>query len=168
MCARSFDLVNTYWYLEHEHIEKLDNLQWLNVYILPPNERLDTISEEAVTALKALRDLSRDLFDGRLSTEAVVTLNYYLAQTPFYPQLLEGKEVVFLPEGDGETKLLSAIAIELAELLASERIKLVKRCQNEACGFYFLDSSKNQSRKFCSKKCNNLIKTRNFRARHKG
>ncbi|MBS7527771.1 CGNR zinc finger domain-containing protein [Fusibacter paucivorans] len=170
MYTRSFDLVNTFWYLEYEKIEELDNLQWLNTYLLPPEDQLDTISEEALTVLKELRQFARDLFDGNISEDVTAKLNGYLAGTPYYPRIEEtsnGSRITFKPNGDGVAKLLTDVALELATLLTEEQISSIKRCQNEACGYYFLDNSKNQSRKFCSKKCNSLIKTRNFRARHK-
>jgi predicted RNA-binding Zn ribbon-like protein len=100
----------------------------------------------------------------------MVKLNGYLASAPYYPVVETTEDryrVTFKPDGDGIEKLFADVALELANLMTEAHLPSVKRCQNEACGYYFLDSSKNQSRKFCSKKCNNLIKTRNFRARHK-
>jgi predicted RNA-binding Zn ribbon-like protein len=56
-----------------------------------------------------------------------------------------------------------------AELLTSERLGRVKVCPGEGCGWLFLDSSRNGSRRWCSmENCGNRAKARRFYRRHRG
>ncbi len=48
-----------------------------------------------------------------------------------------------------------------AELLASAEHPALRRCAYESCGYFFLDTSKNQSRRWCDMKvCGNRAKAR--------
>jgi predicted RNA-binding Zn ribbon-like protein len=55
-----------------------------------------------------------------------------------------------------------------ADLLASPELAQVKQCQDDrGCGFLFLDTSRNRSRRWCSMRgCGNRAKVRRFRRRH--
>ncbi|MHB1907479.1 MAG: CGNR zinc finger domain-containing protein [Nitrososphaerales archaeon] len=67
-------------------------------------------------------------------------------------------------------QMLYPIAKSAVDLLTSDSIKFVKECANETegCGWLFIDSSKNHSRKWCSMNdCGNRSKVRNFYARKK-
>ena len=61
------------------------------------------------------------------------------------------------------------IARDAVALLESDRLNRVKRCPgSRACGWLFLDASKNASRRWCSMKdCGNCAKVRRYAARHR-
>jgi len=64
---------------------------------------------------------------------------------------------------DSVTDLLAA---EAAELFASEAPLPLKRCAGADCGWFFLDTSRNKSRHWCSMAdCGNRAKARRHRAR---
>lgn len=66
--------------------------------------------------------------------------------------------------------MLWPIAKDAAELLASERLGLVKECANEeeGCGWLFLDTSRSGNRVWCSmESCGNRAKFRTYYDRHK-
>lgn len=64
---------------------------------------------------------------------------------------------------DSVTDLLAAEAVEL---LAGEAPLPLKRCASPDCGWFFLDTSRNKSRHWCSMaECGNRAKARRHRAR---
>jgi predicted RNA-binding Zn ribbon-like protein len=55
------------------------------------------------------------------------------------------------------------VALSVAELLTSARLALVRECALETCGWLFLDTSRNQTRRWCDMKvCGNRAKARRF------
>jgi predicted RNA-binding Zn ribbon-like protein len=60
------------------------------------------------------------------------------------------------------------VALSGAELLLSDKLKRVKQCPGDNCGWLFLDSSKNGSRQWCDMKdCGNVAKVRRYREKRK-
>jgi predicted RNA-binding Zn ribbon-like protein len=67
--------------------------------------------------------------------------------------------------GEGETfdSLLWPIVLAAAELLAADRRAQIRQCGDEACGWLFLDTSRNRQRRWCSmRSCGNRAKARRF------
>ncbi len=61
---------------------------------------------------------------------------------------------------------IAPIALSAAALLTSPDLHRVRECGNDTCGWLFLDSSKNQSRKWCEmSSCGNKMKARRHYAR---
>jgi predicted RNA-binding Zn ribbon-like protein len=53
------------------------------------------------------------------------------------------------------------VAVSAVNLLTSDRLDRVKRCASEECGWFFLDVSKNKSRRWCDmNECGNRMKAR--------
>jgi predicted RNA-binding Zn ribbon-like protein len=75
---------------------------------------------------------------------------------------LESKQL----ELQGELKLDSLLMIlvkDLVELFTSDELPRVKRCSSDECGWLFVDTSKNNSRKWCQMRaCGNREKARRF------
>ena len=71
----------------------------------------------------------------------------------------------------GLDSLLPPLAWSAADLLASDRLARVHECEDEACGWFFLDTSRTRSRRWCSmESCGNRAKARRHyqRVRRKG
>jgi predicted RNA-binding Zn ribbon-like protein len=92
------------------------------------------------------------------------------------PKIVEGK----LPPDDGRLQwrfepmtaslgaMLRPIARAAADLLASSDLALVRTCASPTCQWFFLDTSKNHHRRWCSmKQCGNRAKVRSFYAKKK-
>lgn len=61
-------------------------------------------------------------------------------------------------------RVLWPVARSAAELLASEEMQKLRQCDGAECGWLFLDTSRNHSRRWCDMKdCGNLAKVRRFR-----
>jgi len=55
-----------------------------------------------------------------------------------------------------------------AELLTSADLAFIRECQGEDCGWLFLDTSRNRTRRWCDMRdCGNLAKVRRFRRRRR-
>ena len=68
----------------------------------------------------------------------------------------------------GFETILWPIVRSAAELLASDNLPLVRACSSKTCQWFFLDTSKNHRRRWCSMKlCGNRAKVRKFYARQR-
>ena len=77
-------------------------------------------------------------------------------------------EVAFQATGDDASVVMFQIALSLANFLAVGERHRLKLCANPGCGFAFLDTSTNRTRRWCDMRyCGNRRKVRAFRRRHK-
>lgn len=66
-----------------------------------------------------------------------------------------------------ETRILGGIARSAADLLTSGELGRVKVCDAHDCGWFFVDVSRNRSRRWCDMAgCGNRDKARRYRERH--
>ena len=64
--------------------------------------------------------------------------------------------------------VLRLIVKDTVDLLTSDQLNRVKRCQSDECGWLFIDTSKNNSRKWCNmNSCGNRAKARRHYKRSK-
>ena len=60
-----------------------------------------------------------------------------------------------------------AVALDAARILTSEERERVRSCGDPECGWFFLDTSRNRSRRWCNMQaCGNRNKVRRFYQRH--
>lgn len=107
----------------------------------------------------------------RASPEDIGILNEYLARGLSRAVIRETDNAYRWGWRDDVTPdmMLYPIANSAAMLLTSKDLARVRECANEeeGCGSLFLDSSKSQSRRWCSmKSCGNRAKSRKFYDRH--
>ncbi len=68
------------------------------------------------------------------------------------------------PSASPGDRFLGPVVKSAAELLMSEDLAMVKQCGGEECGWLFLDTSRNRSRRWCDMAdCGNLAKVRRWR-----
>ncbi len=79
----------------------------------------------------------------------------------------QGSVVWVWPEDDAPLeRALWPVARSAEALLISERLDRVRECEGAGCGWLFLDTSKNRSRRWCSmESCGNRAKARRHYAR---
>jgi predicted RNA-binding Zn ribbon-like protein len=64
---------------------------------------------------------------------------------------------------------LWAAALDASGLLTSDRVARIRQCHDSECGWFFLDTSRNRSRRWCSMDgCGNRSKARAFYRRTRG
>ena len=70
--------------------------------------------------------------------------------------------------GEHLVSFLWPVARDATELLTSHRLVQVRECAGDPCGWLFIDSSKNASRRWCDMAdCGNRAKAQRYRARKK-
>jgi len=94
-------------------------------------------------------------------------LNEELAQALSHMKLTRiGPALTLQLQGDAAEKILWTLAHSAAQLLASPSLTRVKECGDPRCGWLFLDTSRNQSRRWCSMDdCGNRNKARRHHQR---
>ena len=117
-----------------------------------------------VTALLAERDPATDdlrVF-GTFLTEAHAAI--VLRATP-------GGLILDLPvSSERPESVLGPVVMAAARLLTSpETLARIRRCEMETCRWFFVDGSKNHSRRWCDMKvCGNRAKAREYYRQHRG
>jgi len=110
----------------------------------------------------ALADLVQDSAPRRVRAMAVI--NELLAQDRFVMQLEpaeSGLRQHWKPDGPELRQPLLILLREAAALLSSPACSHIHQCAGDACGWFFLDISRNQSRRWCEMEtCGNKAKAR--------
>jgi predicted RNA-binding Zn ribbon-like protein len=117
-----------------------------------------------VTALLAERDPAPD--DLRHFNSFLVE-----AQAAVVLRAAPGELVLkFSVSADRPASLLGPVVTAAARLLTSpETVALIRRCDAETCRQFFIDRSKNHSRRWCDMKlCGNRAKAREYYRQHRG
>jgi predicted RNA-binding Zn ribbon-like protein len=153
--------------------------------ILPAKEgkylvgRLDSNRTEAENALGRaldLREVMYTVFSAVIRRKApppaaLATLNAYIRAAAEHSRLVPVGKAYEWRFGDLKSAydaLLWPIARAAADLLASGDLAMVRACSEATCQWFFLDTSKNHHRRWCSMKiCGNRNKVRKFYARKK-
>ncbi len=135
-----------------------------------------SIEEEVMREAYRLREaifrvFSASAHERRADPRDVEILNEYLAKGSAKMMVQPtGKGFRWAWRDDSSADLmLFPVARSAADLLTSEDLVRVKECANEeqGCGWLFLDSSKSQTRKWCSmESCGNRMKFRAYYDRH--
>ena len=159
-----------------ELLEKYsDAVTWFTkVNILSSSEKIFVKDEiKALQELKDFRSLLKKSFNiyldkKKIPNELIERINKILKDNNVFLQINQKEKVSlnFSFQKNLNNILLVLIVIECAKFLSSEEFKYIKRCHNHACSLFFLDTSKNHKRKWCSMEtCGNRSKVRNFAQR---
>jgi predicted RNA-binding Zn ribbon-like protein len=99
---------------------------------------------------------------------ALATLNAFLAQSQVHRQIVRsngGYEARFRPE-DNMAQPIWRLTDSAARLLLSPERARVRECPGHECGWLFLDTTRNHSRRWCdSADCGNKARTRAYTQR---
>jgi predicted RNA-binding Zn ribbon-like protein len=121
---------------------------------------------------EALADLLYSGLDGMNSSGASIkTLERFFQQAREQTKLVRDGARLRWEWAGAETKAefpLWLLARAASRLMLSENVQKVRACDNPACRWLFLDTSKNHTRRWCDMKiCGNRMKARRFKAQHK-
>lgn len=113
--------------------------------------------------------LATIIADRTVTDETIGNINALLCQWQGWPRLIRVKDgfvrqtIYDLTEAP---QILGLLADTAAQFVANTDFRYVKRCGNRECVRYFLDTSRNHSRRWCSMDgCGNRMKARTFYAR---
>lgn len=71
-------------------------------------------------------------------------------------------------QSDSPRPALDTLALATSEFLSSDRPQL-RQCALQSCGWYFLDDTRNHSRRWCTpNECGNTARVRRYTARRRG
>ena len=142
-------------------------------------QRAEDHSIEATTVLdeaRLLREAIYHIFSaihlGQQPAQADLNLlSHVLSEAMAHARLryVEGDFLWDWPDDDERLQqMLWPVARSAAELLTKTQIERVHLCANDSCGWLFLDTSKNHSRRWCSMEtCGNVTKVRKHRKRQR-
>ena len=128
---------------------------------------------KALALVLEARSALADLFRGSVPqrTRAMAAINEVLAQDRFVMQLESGKSGLrqqWEPDGPELRQPLLILLREAAVLLSSPARAQIHHCAGDDCGWFFLDTSRNQSRRWCEMEtCGNKAKARAHYHRHR-
>ena len=174
----AIDFVNTEIVSHGELVDLLqddaDFIRWADAAGFDLKNQL---SAEDLLAAKQLRSALKDLFQTRMARQnarrgSLATVNRHLRQHATHEILrfnARSPDFELVPDkaASSTTALLARLAYEGAVLLASPRASQLKHCDNPACVLIFLDTSRNQQRRWCSMDtCGNRAKAAKHYRKH--
>jgi predicted RNA-binding Zn ribbon-like protein len=138
-------------------------------------KRRHTEAERVLAHACELRELLHETFaaTSESRTPAAATLNALSAQLGAWyrhGRLVPGESSLewAYAGGDDLDRVLWEVARSASRLLTSSLLARVRRCAAQDCGWWFLDDTKNASRRWCDMKtCGNREKLRRFRERQR-
>jgi predicted RNA-binding Zn ribbon-like protein len=170
------DFVNTLHWYEGQPIELIGSQADLAAWLAEHGLAAGHLDAACLASLHALRQ------HARAATEALATaqppqpadlaaLGAALSAVPGH-LVLEGlqgpqPQLVFQPAADDSCGLAAfRVALSFASFLSSGQRGRLKLCANPGCGFAFVDTSTNGTRRWCFMRyCGNRLKVRAFRRR---
>ena len=149
-----------------EHLASVANSTFAAFYDQPavfiPSER-----HEILTLVTDLHRVLLALGESRLN-DAVPLINSMMAKHAFAPHL-SAEEPFSLHYQDHTLPAPAAwttgIAASLGSFVSSGAWEYIGVCEASKCDRVFLDDTRNQSRRFCTTRCQNRVKVRAFRSR---
>lgn len=131
------------------------------------------VLERAVELREAIYRISASIVEGRtLAAGDLARLNFELSAALGRLQVRAGETGFDWRWADDEPSLahpLGPVARAAAEMLTNpEALAHLCRCEGDTCGWLFIDSSKNHSRRWCDMRdCGNRAKMRRHRLKQK-
>ena len=124
----------------------------------------DNIFQRAVALREAIYGIFTAIADGASpKTADLDLLNEALARALVHSRIVSTKEGFHWDWSEESTldRMLWRIARSAADLLTSGDLNRVSQCGDEVCGWLFIDTSKNHSRRWCAMNdCGNRAKAR--------
>jgi len=174
----ALDFINTEIVSHGEPLDLLqdaaDFIRWADAAGFDLKSKL---SAEDLSAVKQLRSALKDLFQARMDRRnagrgALATVNRHLGNHATHEILqirASSGDFELVPDNmaSSATALLARLAYEGAALLTSPQASQLKHCGNPECVLIFLDTSRNQQRRWCSMDtCGNRAKVaKHYRSR---
>ncbi|SDC31549.1 CGNR zinc finger domain-containing protein [Actinokineospora iranica] len=131
-------------------------------------------TEEDLTVLRSVASDARAVLDAAVSGDAdqvLAGVNALLAAHPPRPRLSghSGAWHIHVADADAPpaTEVAAASAWGLAQAVVRHGLDRWGQCAAEDCGNYYLDSSTNRAKRFCSPRCANRVHVAAFRSRNR-
>ncbi|MBN6050606.1 CGNR zinc finger domain-containing protein, partial [Nonomuraea sp. RK-328] len=173
----ALDLVNTVWREHGVRLDQFDDLDGVRAWLSDNGMDADGTGIDGTSAdgdagvgLEAVRDrlvrareAVRDTLEGRGSAG----LNDVLGHGAVRPMMRDGEPYELMVVDEPAWRPAWTAAAAFVRMMA-ERPSRVRRCAHPECVLWFLDVSKNGSRRWCSMEgCGNRAKAGRFSQRHR-
>ena len=133
-------------------------------------ERRPAAAADVVQQAIAARELLADLLAGQPGFRTLSEFNWLLGRIPRSAVLkADGDGFAWrYDSGDRLNDVLWPVLWDAAALLTGDSLGKVGHCHNDICGWFFIDHSRNRSRRWCSMdSCGNRAKARRHYARNR-
>jgi predicted RNA-binding Zn ribbon-like protein len=188
----SLDFINTVSWrgreIPEEHLNTYqDLLNWSILAGILGEDEVQNLSREGSIQPKAakrileraveLREAVYRIFSAKISNDPtsdadLIALNRELREALTHLRLSpdgDGFALDFGWGGGALDQMLWPVARATSNLLTSDDLDRMRRCAAEDCGWFFIDTSRNRSRRWCDMKdCGNRSKARSFYNRRQG
>ncbi|MGH2735885.1 MAG: CGNR zinc finger domain-containing protein [Actinomycetota bacterium] len=169
------DLANTvpHPYDEPDDIATVEALRaFLEAHEFFGPGREGDLSERDLKEFRALRAELNKVFAADTEEEAVEVVNGLLAQVKAVPHVSNHDDkpwhLHYVPPGASSAQnAAAATGMALAMVLCESGISRLGRCSSHRCVDFYVDISKNTSRRYCSDKCSNRAGVEAYRARRR-
>jgi predicted RNA-binding Zn ribbon-like protein len=170
------DFINTRWYLTHElNREILADPVLLQEFL--QKRQLETAavpSREVADRLLAMRSFLAEALEdyynsGSVSQQVLAQVNHYLSKAHYVRALVQADGITLRlqPVTADWNWVMTEIAASFAELIERKDNTRLRMCANPDCKWFFADTTRSRTKRWCDNRCASLMKVRNFRARHK-
>ena len=169
------DFINSQWYLTHRIFEEcFEREVWIDRFC----SKWELSKQQFYSERDALKPLRACLYqaalglceNGRIGQADLEAVNQHLLPNSFC-QKIEREDnayvVRMVPIASNAPVLAHKIILSFTELITEYQLDRIKLCSNPDCDWFFYDSSKNHTRKWCDNTCASLMKVRRFRAARK-
>ena len=151
--------------------DEMPDLEALNTFLARHDFDV-TATDKDLTAVHKLRTELATIFDADEEEKAASAINRLLDRTNALPQLTNhdgcGWHLHFETERQSLADQIGAIAAgALAEVFVDAGLSRFGECADEACESYFVDTSKNASKRFCCERCSTRHAVAAHRARNR-
>ena len=131
------------------------------------------LAAKELAEAKAFREALHAVFEAHMHghaapKDAVARVNAEIGRALSHAQLArEGEQYVWgWDAADALDAPLWAVARDAGELLTKGPLARLTECASDTCGWFFLDTTKNRSRRWCDMKgCGNRDKVRRYRSK---
>lgn len=157
---------------QHSHILRDDEAEILLWEAAQHPEQAAAALDRAIDLRETIYRLFGAVVAGRGPDQTdLAAMNAALCQAFSHLRIVpstDGFDWAWEVKEDDLDRILWPIARSAADLLTSEDIRRVRQCAREGCDWLFVDTSKNQSRRWCSMgMCGSRMKARRYYYRRK-
>jgi predicted RNA-binding Zn ribbon-like protein len=135
-------------------------------------EAAAAVLDQAITLREGIYRIFSAVAGGRqLAADDLALLNAALTEALGHLRVVpsaDGFKWAWASEQGALDRMLWPVVRSAAELLTEGELSRVRECAGDVCGWLFVDTSRNRSRRWCDMQdCGNVAKVRRFRARHR-
>jgi predicted RNA-binding Zn ribbon-like protein len=175
----SLDFLNTEWPTASGKEDFFETDEDVFSWLRQAGLASDSVQEVRPTgallrAARALRAVFRNLVESRKVGKVpdFSDLNAFLVAAQSHPQLVwtKSKSIALktVRAADTAEQILAPVALKAAELFSTADFRRVRRCGEQTCVHWFLDTTRPGRRRWCSMAtCGNRLKVKSYRERLK-